>query len=1060
MVATVSSQAQIWTEDKLGDNVTDFAPAENVYIRGSGFNSNAQIDISVTRPDNVENISWETSDENGNFLYIYTLDGIQGIYQITATDGVNSAIDNFDDCSYHLEGYDKTAARWERGLLEGWEELDWVPYRILFSDLRKGTTSENFNVYHNNLLQGNLGFDQLINFRVGDVNGNPVNGSVTTSGPFYKTPGKNSDRDIYYSLSVTFTTTSSGFDWYVYWDAHLAVGSSGWPGAKLHAYADITGTQTVPIKVPPVPVGSISGSKWNDQNFNGIWDPGEPGLSGWTINLTGPISKSTLTDNNGCYKFNGLTAGTYTVSENLKVGWIQTFPSSGSYSITLSARENRSGINFGNVSAVYGVSVSISPFDQGGFDGEIVIYTVTVVNVGNVTDTYNINASDNLGWNNIWLDDNALQVAGFDNENTTLHVRIPDNAVYCTRDNVTVTAISQTDSTVKDNDSCIAHATSIIVVDVSISPLLDSGLHKDVTITNMGNVIDNYNLAVKDNSGWTLMLVENQFGNVIPGENRVTALDIDIPENTRSGKVDCVTVVATSKEHAGVSDNATADIPAIRGVEVSISPTENEGLHGDRLVYTVTVRNIGNVADNYYLTKSDVLGWVASENFAWLSVAPGHFDSVNFEVIIPENVRPGIEDVITITATSQIDNTISDSDNCVARAKIIRGANVSISPVENEALAGENLTFAVTITNTGNVPDNYALENIDTLGWSLSLSKSSLENILDGASGNVTLTVTIPDNAWGRRAIDDVTVIATSLENENAEGSGTCLAGVKVIPGAYVRITPGWQENLFGGNLAYIVTVVNTGNAVDNYTLSAIDAAGWGLSFSDNLVGDNRIENLAPGENRVVALLVTISEDWMGYTDDGITVTATSNENAAISNNASCVAHGIPCTGTASIRPAITGPVPYLWGTSKAKVTADLKIYTGGNLRLRFLAADNKTVESEAVVWGRTMPGEEYVSFTDRSVLHDNHLPYPVGIIKRVKMVLTDNAGNVILDNMAWYTPVQNDWGNRVNWIVLNWSSHTGAEQDQLGNEITQIVLNWSNTPIIRDQWDFFKVFP
>jgi uncharacterized membrane protein len=333
-----------------------------------------------------------------------------------------------------------------------------------------------------------------------------------------------------------------------------------------------------------------------------------------------------------------------------------------------------------------GVSVSISLHYQGGMNGAVITYTVTVVNLGNVTDTYDIKASDNLGWDNIWLDDNALQIGGFDNENTTtLHVRIPDNAVYCTRDNVTVTAISRTDSTVKDNDSCIAHAAAIIVVDVSISPLLDNGLHKDVTITNMGNVVDNYNLTVKDNFGWTLMLVENQFGNVIPGENRVTALNVDIPENAMSGTVDGITVVATSKANTGVSDNATANITSIRGVEVSISPTENGGLRGERLVYTVTIWNTGNVLDNYLITKTDVLGWTANENWAWLSIAPGHFDTVIFDVIIPENVKPSAEDVITVTATSMIDDTVSDNATSIAAApNLFAGWNLLHFPLISE----------------------------------------------------------------------------------------------------------------------------------------------------------------------------------------------------------------------------------------------------------------------------------------------------------------------------------------------------------------------------------------
>jgi len=78
--------------------------------------------------------------------------------------------------------------------------------------------------------------------------------------------------------------------------------------------------------------------------------------------------------------------------------------------------------------------------------------------------------------------------------------------------------------------------------------------------------------------------------------------------------------------------------------------------------------------------------------------------------------------------------------------------------------------------------------------------------------------------------------------------------------------------------------------------------------------------------------------------------------------------------------------------------------------------------------------------------------------IKRVKLVLTDNTGAVVLDNMAWYTVVQDDWGSRMSWIILNWSNHNSSQQDELGNEITSIIINWASTPIIRDQGDYLEL--
>jgi len=60
----------------------------------------------------------------------------------------------------------------------------------------------------------------------------------------------------------------------------------------------------------------------------------QEGLEGWTINLTGPVSATTTTDNTtGHYEFTGLPDGTYTVSEVPKPGWVNCTPTS--YQVTL-----------------------------------------------------------------------------------------------------------------------------------------------------------------------------------------------------------------------------------------------------------------------------------------------------------------------------------------------------------------------------------------------------------------------------------------------------------------------------------------------------------------------------------------------------------------------------------------------------------------------------------------------------------------------------------------------------------------------------------------------------
>src|SRR5205823_3050150 len=50
--------------------------------------------------------------------------------------------------------------------------------------------------------------------------------------------------------------------------------------------------------------GGVGDFVWLDSNFNGLQDPGEPGVPGVTVTLTGPgLMTTTTTDNDGHYLF-------------------------------------------------------------------------------------------------------------------------------------------------------------------------------------------------------------------------------------------------------------------------------------------------------------------------------------------------------------------------------------------------------------------------------------------------------------------------------------------------------------------------------------------------------------------------------------------------------------------------------------------------------------------------------------------------------------------------------------------------------------------------------------
>lgn len=96
---------------------------------------------------------------------------------------------------------------------------------------------------------------------------------------------------------------------------------------------------------------AVGGHKFNDLNGDGVWDEGEPGLSGWTINLyrvmySDPLPgidpqavaidlyATTVTGPDGSYSFDQVLPGTYFVTETMQLGWAQTLAPEGEFDVS------------------------------------------------------------------------------------------------------------------------------------------------------------------------------------------------------------------------------------------------------------------------------------------------------------------------------------------------------------------------------------------------------------------------------------------------------------------------------------------------------------------------------------------------------------------------------------------------------------------------------------------------------------------------------------------------------------------------------------------------------
>lgn len=155
------------------------------------------------------------------------------------------------------------------------------------------------------------------------------------------------------------------------------------PSAIANIDLSVPGSASVDNLFGELPTNSgITGKVWEDRNNDGVVDPGEKGLSGVEMVLTGtdingqPVPPLTVvTDANGEYSFSNLPPGSYTVTEGKQPAGTadgQTVPGStgGSGSTAGSATDS-------NPSTITSITVGVGELSQGNNFGEIPVGSIS-----------------------------------------------------------------------------------------------------------------------------------------------------------------------------------------------------------------------------------------------------------------------------------------------------------------------------------------------------------------------------------------------------------------------------------------------------------------------------------------------------------------------------------------------------------------------------------------------------------------------------------------------------------------------------------------------------------
>lgn len=813
---------------------------------------------------------------------------------------------------------------WTSGEVKGWYELEDVPYRLRFNPRESEDAGDHYlTTEHDNLRSGVTGVDSASGFYIGAGPDTSYTEGVLTkacvfqavrltgdiptalnpcivTGPTYS--GADDDGDTYidedqadgidndsdgkidedpppvgstpdtriqYTWAVYFDATETGYNkkWALYWKAHLATGSSGWPGASLHAKTSMGGSQDVPIKnVLAVQQADLSITKS---------DSPDPATVGGTLTYTITVT------NNGPG-----TAKNVTVTDTLpgSVTLISAIPSTGSCSGTSTVTCSLGNISNGDSVTI---AIDVTPNSAG-----------TIYNSASVSGT----TSDPDNSNNTTPSISTTVNAPVSNADLS----ITKSADF---DPVTVGGTLTYTLTVTNN------STTVDATNVTVTDTLPAG------VTNVN----------ASGSGWACIIsgysVTCTRPTLIKNTSSVITITVTVQDegcsltNTAS-----VTADQNDPDNSNNTDTITTQVQPSANLSIIKTDVPDTSVYaGAILTYTITVTNSGpSTATN--VTVTDPLpagsiftavsgsGWTCSQSAGTVTCNRSSLTVTTAPAITITIKAPSDPGTITNTATvsSNVNDPNSGNNSATASTIVNASANLSITKSDSPdpVTAGENLTYTITVTNNG--PSTATGVTVtDTLPSILSLVSAtasqgtcsgtttitcSLGTLTNTSQATVTIVTTPTTTSPG--TVGNSASVSSSTHDPISSNNTSTMIMTTVNTKADLSISKSGTPNpvAMGGTLTYTINVSNLGpstasslvmtdNLPSGIGFVSASGTGWTCGFSLGVVLCT-MPTLAVGSASPISIVVTAPN-----------ITGTINNIAGISSDTTDPVSGNNSTG-------------------------------------------------------------------------------------------------------------------------------------------------------------------
>ncbi|WP_129597731.1 TIGR04279 domain-containing protein [Methanohalophilus profundi] len=542
-----------------------------------------------------------------------------------------------------------------------------------------------------------------------------------------------------------------------------------------------------------------------------------------TINLSTSSSKAELNE----------TSVTLAAGESAHIKMNVSSADIGEHSINVMAEgsEYTESINT-KTTVIDALDVSVDSTSKAVVTGQNASYIITVENNGNKQHTYNLTATKEAGGDvTDYLLDDSVTLSPGGSTHITYNVSSNDNDTYV--HNIVVEDSKNPYITETLSLATTVNTKPIYAVSVNSNTTdqsVDAGTNATyaITITNNGNTDDTYDISVVNQQADYASFNTSSVP-LDSGESETRLLNV----SSKDGGTYDVKVVAQSQESAEYDSVITTTKVNNYGLTLSADSYSATAKPGEPVNYTLTLKNTGNVEDNFTLsnpTNDDNLIMRDAIN----NLAAG--DTATFEVALSNSTNV----TATIKASSEGDNNENTSLelDLVVEETDRYGVALSIDPVSNTMEIKDTKSYTLKIRNTGNVEDTFILsttsdyatldsETITLAAGEVGYTQMTVEGI------NETGTYTIP-----------VSVVSDTDENADAQKT----AFIEVVEAVSMKVTPATQTVTYGEPAEYVVKIINTGAQTHTYNLEVSENS----SNTTAVLNRATIPDLAVGESEKV----------------------------------------------------------------------------------------------------------------------------------------------------------------------------------------------------------------